>query len=250
MTGNIEAYKAWAPTDAMWTEWAKPVLFANMSLQGRKLPHIPALPWLTRLDVDTAIIADLPGKEGVLAGLALARLGYRPVPLYNGVCEGSAHMVVSNMGIVDTLCSGADVISATPLPPDAPPAFLLDANRMNGMGKQPGTYDNRWCVFPQDLPSAAYLRNNGIRKVLVRTNNRHEDLMHILYRYQKEGGLTIFIHDGRSEKPAQIHKPTRFGSLFYRVGVIAGLRRNAAGGFGSQVPDPEPSSGGRYYGYG
>ncbi|MCL2671043.1 MAG: hypothetical protein FWF10_03290 [Clostridiales bacterium] len=247
MTGNIDAYKAWVPADALWTDWAKPVLFANMPPECYDKIVVPELPWITRLDASTAIIADLPGRAGVLTGLALARLGYRPVPLYNGVCEGGASMVVPNIEIMQVLCGGAKIISAMPLRSDAPPAFLLDANRLNGFGKQPGSYDNRWCVFPQDLPSAAFLRNSGIRNVIVRTNNRHEDLTHILYRYQSED-ISIFIHDGIQQKPVQIHKPSRFKHLFYRVGVIMGLRRNAAGGFGAQVP--EPGSGGRYYGYG
>ena len=35
------------------------------------------------------LIVDLPGKMGVLEGLGLAKLGYRPLPLYNGDDEAA-----------------------------------------------------------------------------------------------------------------------------------------------------------------
>jgi len=38
--------------------------------------------------------------------------------------------------------------------------------------------------------------------------------------------------------------PSRFRSFLYRVIVMAGLRRNSAGGFGSVVPDPSTAGGG------
>ena len=41
----------------------------------------------------------------------------------------------------------------------APPAFLLDSDRMKAPAPDPGRFDNRWLVFPQDFPSAAFLRS-------------------------------------------------------------------------------------------
>jgi hypothetical protein len=112
---------------------------------------------------------------------------------------------------------------------------------MTGNPKQPGKYDNRWSVFPQDMPSAAFLSKRGIREVIVRSDRIQDDLAHILRRYQEQG-IKISMCDGTEVREITVSKPSRFKSLFYRFGVILGLRRNAAGGFGGIVP--EPSSGG------
>lgn len=246
MQGNLEAYKIWAPNDTAWAQWAKPVLFADMPLKTLEELTIPSLSWITKADAATAVIVDLPGILGVQEGLALARLGYRPVPLYNSVCgPGASSMVVPVTELVHALCKGADELPGLLLDPDAPPAFLLDSNRMRVYGKQEGKYDNRWCVFPQDMPSAAYLKQHGICNVIVRTNARQDDLDHILYRYEKQG-IAILSCGGEEVKPMYILKPSNFKSVFYRFGVMLGLRRNAAGGFGGQIP--EASEGG--YGIG
>jgi len=237
MQGNIEAYRIWAPDDALWAQWAKPVLFADMPQKVNEKLHIPSLDWIAAADYSTAIIVDLPEHEGVLEGLALARIGYRPVPLYNGVCGPSlSSMIVPVKNIVHALCIGSDELTKMAIRPDAPPAFLLDSNRMSGFGKQAGKYDNRWCVFPQDMPSAAYLMNKGIRNVLVRTNSSHDDLRHILYRYEKQG-ITVLLCNGGTPKRVEVTKPSKFKSVIYRFSVIMGLTRNAAGGFGGQIPD-------------
>ena len=249
MNGGIEIYKVWAPNGARWTEWAKPVLFANMSGGGYGRQDIPALDWISRMDESTAIIVDLPGKAGVLEGLALARLGYRPVPLYNGVCGPfGSKMAVKVDDLVDALYHGAAELSKISFMPDAPPAFLLDADRMREPGKRPGAFDNRWCVFPQDMPSASYLISKGIRKVIVRTKRRQEDLAHILYAYQT-GGIETFSSIGSNQKRVTVVKPSSFKNMFYRFRVIAGLKRNAAGGFGGHIPDFS-ESGGIHYRYG
>lgn len=99
MRDNIETYKIWAPNGALWTEWAKPVLFANTPKGSFEL-QIPKLKWIAQTDYTTAIIVDLPGKEGVQEGLALARLGYRPVPLYNGVYGPNGAATPSTNGII------------------------------------------------------------------------------------------------------------------------------------------------------
>jgi len=251
MRDNITTYKIWAPNDVLWTEWVKPVLFANMPKERFEKIDIPTLSWITQADYTTAIIVDLPGKEGVLEGLALARLGYRPVLLYNGVYgSNTASMIVPVKEIANALCKGTDELATMNLRPDAPPAFLLDSNRMRGFGKQPGKYDNRWCVFPQDMPSASFLLDKGIRSIIVRTNERQNDLSHILYRYEAQG-IAIYLNNGDTQKRVTVTKPSRFKSLFYRFSVILGLKRNAAGGFGGQIPDPvQGGSGGRYYGIG
>ncbi len=117
---------------------------------------------------------------------------------------------------------------------------MLDSKRMAGCGKKPGTYDNRWCVFPQDMPSAAFLLNAGIRRVIVRSARIHNDLSHILLRYQKEG-IEIQLCTGQEIEKITVVKPSRFRSISYRFSVILGLTRNSAGGFGGMIPEPTQS---------
>ena len=250
MRNNLEVYKVWAPDDALWTQWAKPVLFMHSAEVRFKNLDIPELGWTQSVESQTMIIVDLPGEIGVVESMALARLGYRPVPLYNGVDGRAFSMMVKVGEIATALFHGAEILATYNISPEAPPVFMLDSNRMAGRGKQPGTYDNRWCVFPQDMPSAAFLMNAGIRRVIVRSAGIQNDLSHILLRYQKEG-IEIHLCTGEEIEKISVVKPSKFRSLSYRFSVILGLTRNGAGGFGGKIPEPtQSSSGGRYYGYG
>ena len=257
---NIAAFKTWAPDGALWTEWAKPVLFASMT-QPNPLPlEIPEIRWMHYFNKNTAVIVDMPGKKGVEESLALAQIGYRPVPLYNGVCvENFSNMVVDVRDLSRALYAGAQMLAAMSIRQDAPPVFMLDSGRMRYPGKSPGMYDNRWCVFPQDMPSASFLHKQKITTVIVRiipeetflSNKIQDDLKHVLYRYQ-EAGIKIQHTLGSGINEVTVARPSQFKSLFYRFEVLMGLSRNAAGGFGSMIPDLWDSGdgSGRYYGIG
>jgi hypothetical protein len=215
--------------------------------------------WLGNTGRDTALILDLPGEEGVAESLLLAETGYRPVPLYNGVFNKIEYAaLVAVRDLVRALYFGANTLHTMLIRNDAPPVFMLDSLRMRGAAKSPGTYDNRWSIFAQDMPSAAFLQKQGIRNVLVRTKEDEvnptariqDDLTHILRRYQ-EAGIKILHTNGINEiKETVISTPSQFKSLFYRFQVSFGLRRNAAGGFGGRVPDSQQTDNGRYYGIG
>src|SRR6266403_4431278 len=81
-----ELFEIWAPPNGRWSPWVKPVLFACMARE-------PGLAARASMNFDTngipsvqnntALVLDLPGAEGVRAGVALAAQGYRPVPLYS-----------------------------------------------------------------------------------------------------------------------------------------------------------------------
>ncbi|NLU52725.1 MAG: hypothetical protein GXX10_07670 [Clostridiaceae bacterium] len=252
MSRNLETYKIWAPDNALWTQWAKPVLFFwEPGLVNYFKLEIPEIKWIQSVDTHTMIIVDLPGSSGVSEALALARLGYRPVPLYNGVNSQTESTIVKVADIARALYKGADELSTYYIRSDAPPVFMLDSNRMSGRGKEPGKFDNRWCVFPQDMPSSAFLIRTGINKVIVRADSIQNDLSHILCRYQ-EAGIEIYLSKDEEIKKIPVVKPSMFKSLSYRFKTILGLTRNAAGGFGGHIPEPtqSSSSGVRYHGYG
>ncbi len=138
---------------------------------------------------NTAIIIDLSDDKSVLEGVALAKAGYRPVPLYNGVyIANEKSMVVNVGGIVSALFRTAPLLSSLPIKYDAPPVFLLHSKRLSASSK-PGQYDNRWSVFPQDMPSGAFLMEQGIKRVYLRIDagRVQNDLLHILRRYYEKG---------------------------------------------------------------
>lgn len=238
-----ETFAAWAPAHSRWSVWAKPVLFADavweVSGQNPTIPDPGLLPHLR----DTALVLDLPKSESILLGLALAKSGFQPVPLYNGGDDPAA--LVDMSPVARYLVSGAAILKDVRLPDDAAPVFLMNSERKANSVSVPGRYDNRWCIVPQDMPSADFLKRAGIRKVVLVSDTVREDLAHVLFRYQ-EAGLELRRTHAPEENPVkmQVAKPTSFRSLFYRAAVFAGLRRNSAGGFGAIAPDPGEMGGG------
>ena len=243
----LTLYKIWAPEGTAWADWAKPVLFASLTgTRQATNTEIQVTPPALMPDRKTMVILDLPGVQGVEEALGLAAGGFRPVPLYNGVMgDGMALVDVKPLG--RALYSGADILRTMTLPADAPPVFLLDSNRLEGT-RIPLSFDNRWCVFPQDMPSARYLKSKGIEKVILRSEKLLHDLSRVLYEYQ-EAGLTLYIsaNDDRYLRTLSVKKRHFIDDLAYRLRTTMGLKRNAAGGFGSKIPPPYESSGGGYY---
>lgn len=239
-----QLFEVWAPQGAEWSPWAKPVLFAS----ARRIERSVDLPsvdvgWVREGAI--AVVVDLPGIACVAAGVALAARGIRPVPLFNAAHGPAA--IVDQEPLLAALAAGADAVAAKSLPPGAPPAFLLDARRFPARAPAPGKLDNRWMVFPQDLPSANLLLSRGIRRAVVLFEGpMMDDLAHVLRRWQ-EGGLRIEgkpEREGDLPRPIEVRKPSRFRSMWYRALAILGLGRNDAGGFGMRIPIPAPPSSG------
>ena len=89
MTGE-EIYKIYAPNGAKWVEWVRPVPFIAINTYNRE----PIVDWVDRrvfflkeYEQDVAIFIDLPGKESIELSIALAFIGYRPIPLFNATDE-------------------------------------------------------------------------------------------------------------------------------------------------------------------
>jgi hypothetical protein len=246
---NEECFELWAPRGVVWSQWAKPVLFAQLGRQssggGDPARGDFDVSWVPEPRRGTAVIVDLPGADSAAAGLALARRGYRPVPLYNTSLGPSP--VVDAEPIARLLAPGAELLREAALPPDAPPAFLLDARRMRPTAAPtPGKFDNRWVVFPQDFPSGTHLLARGIGEVLLLHlgDTPQEDLAHILLRW-RQAGLRIVGADARGAgRPREltVRVPSMFRRAWHRAMALAGLRRNDAGGFGAVIP--VPSAGG------
>jgi hypothetical protein len=246
-----EIWEAWAPADVLWSQWAKPVLIAQLaeiaSAAGARLDwqslDLSALP---RSSDRTALVVELPGALSISYGLALAKRGFRPVPLFNG-CVGRA-AVVPTEPLQAAMVTGAMELQEMTIDSAAPPAFLLDAHRLRAAGSvRPGQFDNRWMTFPQDFPSGALLKSQLIESVVLLQDEEavDDDLAHVLLRW-KESGVRIMLQNrGAMSKPRPLNvlRPPRYRALWHRALAALGLRRNSAGGFGSLIPEPSPEGG-------
>jgi hypothetical protein len=248
-------YDIWAPERVKWSPWVKPVLFSWLD-EGVNLPTVPPLicdlDWLKELPSQPALILDMPGAESVLLGMMLANRGFRPVPLYNSVPWMSRadrdtnevlHAVIDVWPIVAAIREGTMTLDGLNLRSDAPPAFLLDANRRGptylGMHAE---YDNRSISFTTDFPSANFLEANGIRSVVLvqRLGEQPQtDLSHTLRRWQEEG-LAVYVKQLELAEPIkriEVTKPSQFGDLWYRALALLGLRKHPLGGYGGLLSD-------------
>lgn len=266
-------YDAWAPATSEWSQWVKPVLFAHLPVTLDASADVAVDNSLAERippgDGATALVLDLAGALGAQMAGSLVERGYRPVPLYNScppplwsgqsesvasfLCSESAPPVgrpaVDVLPILQALQTNAPLLRGARLPREAPPAFLLDANRRMGqMGfiSEPGAFDNRSISLPTDFPSSNFLLSRGIRKVVLAQQHGMEpesDLSHTLLRWQRAGvsiwRITLAPDEGsRSPQPFTVRRPPRFRSAWYGLMARMGLRPHPLGGFGGLLPHP------------
>lgn len=243
-----EIFSAWALEESPWSPWVKPVLFAHIETDGSDIPSVATqvdVSWAPPSSENVALVLDLREAEGVLAGVALAGLGYRPVPLYNAL-PGPVHQYLSTpvaavpvVPIIRALRDGAKQLAQFGLPAAAPPAFLLDANRSGDTRTvHPDAFDNRSICFTTDFPSANFLASRAIRRAMLVQRDKVEaqpDLAHILRRWQ-DGGIALerkTIDLPARPEPFEIARPSWYGAMFQRALISIGFRRSWSGGFGA-----------------
>ena len=212
-----EIFKIWAPTNAKWVDWVRPVPFIGITEEQTKHAfnfQLPTIDYIDEKRIDTAYIVDLPNYESIIEGISLAKLGYRPIPLYNGTNQQTDSMsLVDNRGIQNALIWGTVQLRETEINNDALPVFLLDSNRVHRFKSNVSVYDNSWDIYDQDIPSPEYFIKNGISRVVVRGDKIQRDLARILYNFQKKG-ISIFFTNGLEiPKEVRIKKPPRKDKL-------------------------------------
>jgi len=213
MTGR-DTFKTWAPSGARWIEWIRPVQFVaidNIKQTNSACKFIiPTIFYIDKLETDTAIFLDLPGHDSIEEGLALAKLGFRPIPLYNGTNEQqSAMALVDNHMISSALTWGALELEKLNISATAPPVFLLDSNRAHSYKMSVSIFDNSWDLYYQDIPSAAYFLEKEINRIIIRGDTIQTDLAKLLYNYQKKGIKILFTKGYDNPKETIIKKPSR-----------------------------------------
>lgn len=252
-----DLFETWAPTGGPWSAWVKPVLFARLAkpLQGAKAAIPRGHSHVTAAAAGTAFVVDLPGVESIEAGLKLAQLGFRPVPLFNG-CPSDLDLLgrpydeaVPTAPLISALIDGADRLMSADLPLDAPPAFLIDANRLTAVQPLlPNVFDNRWMVFTTDFPSPRTLIERGITNVhILHDGTLRDDLVAVLRLWQR-GGLGLSqIHVESLNEPRPLELPSAWWSTLSTAGrrlwLRLTLKPHRSGGFGGFVMDASSSAG-------
>ena len=205
-----EVYKIWASFAKKWTDWIRPVPFINIDnvTNSEFIDYsIPNIFYLDKLSNDVAVIVDINGVDSVKEGIALAILGFRPIPIFNGTSELEGCRAVTNNNIVSIMLKwGASILKDINMGDDNSPVFLLDSNRLNRYKIDRSLFDNSWDVYPQDLPSGEYFLKNGITKIVVRSEFVHKDLEKILYAYQVSGLKILFTNGFEEPKEVRIKK--------------------------------------------
>ena len=198
MTGE-ELYKVYAPPNAKWVEWVRPVSFVSITskdfesvtfFEKRNISFLP------KYDSRAAIFVDLPGIASLEVAVSLAEIGYRPIPIFNGVNEQKGALLLVNNHIVQKgiICAG-EFIKNIKLNNDASPAFLVDSSRLNTHRSSETIYDNSYDIYEHDLPSCKYFKDNGIDRIIIVSSAIHRDLKEIFLKYQDDG-LEFYLTDG------------------------------------------------------
>ena len=250
-------FEIWAPSAAPWSTWAKPVLFAHVPGQPglESVAEALPLPNISPAEGRTAIVVDLPAGASIAAGMALARIGYRPVPLFNSVpgprplaelpLVAPPTVMVDVWPAVHGIVAFASELADLQLRVNAPPAFLLDEDRRTGRSLEPapGVFDNRSISLPTDFPSSGFLIEHGIHQVVLiqaTTAKPQADLSHTLLRWQ-DAGLPIQRYTLDPVGPQDgiiVQRPSNFRGLGQRLFAMIGLIRNPLGGLGGTLPMP------------
>jgi hypothetical protein len=154
------------------------------------------------------------------------------------------------MPIAGALSAATPAIDRLNLSFEAPPAFMLDADRRIGTGPAltPGMFDNRSVSLPTDFPSANLMLSRGIGRVILVQMDSIEpqpDLAHTLLRWQEAGMDILALPLSHPHDPVRIRvtRPPLFRRIWQRVAATMGLRRNPMGGFGGMIPIPSSSGG-------
>jgi len=219
MTGK-DIFKIWAPTGVKWIDWVRPVPFIAINDPYRVNPTINSTiqnfatginyDYVIKMQENTAVILDLPGCDSIKEGLELAKLGFRPIPLYNGTNEQQGAMaLVDNHSIESALILGALEYQKLTIAKNAPPVFLLDSNRTHRFKMDVSVFDNSWAIYEQDMPSAEYFISNDINKIIVRGETIQKDLTRILYKFQIKGIEVLFTKGYDEPKAVSLKKPPR-----------------------------------------
>jgi len=205
-----EVFEGWTPAEELlWTRFAKAAQFTDDNYDAQETTDLANRIVGGELPFDlqaynygrTVVIFDLPGEQSVVKGLQLfMHAGLQPIPIFNTPTRGKGfeqRPVVQTEAISRYLHAGPNILRLKDNLSDLP-SFLLDYNRTNSLKYDWNYYDNRYELNVNDLPSAEYLKQHGIAKILyVVEALPHEDISIILTMYQ-EAGIDVQVYSNKT----------------------------------------------------
>jgi hypothetical protein len=204
-------------------------------------PDAPPPPFLS---ADCWIILDLPGTAVIQTAVWLLNAGCQPVCTFDNWPHPRG-LLRSEDILAEMLRWAGSVARLRPrMKPDSPPLWICDSQRLGERGGKPGEFDNRYFLDDSVLPGIATLRDAGIRRVVYITLTAEDMPVLDLEPYFTElltAGLSVQhlpLSSGGLE-PAPFAAPPARRPLKRRT-----FRRSAAGGFGTEVPQPSSGGGG------
>lgn len=212
------------------------------SLPSHARPGAPPPPWI---DSSTWLVLDLPGRTVVEAAAWLVTgAGVQPVCTFDhwphpaGVLRPE-HILAELLRWASTLEAARGRIAG-----DAPPLWICDSQRLGSWKGSPGDFDNRYFLDDSILPGPGFLARAGIRRVVYLAPGEGDipvlDLEECFSDLLKAG---LPVHYALISDPAFELRPFSAPPT-PRLLRTSSFRRSAAGGFGTEVPEPSSGGGG------
>jgi hypothetical protein len=216
---------------------------AEASLPSHARPGAPPPEWLA---TDTLTFVDLPGPAAVVAGAWLVTAGAcQPVCTFNN-WPHTKGVLRAEETLAELLRWATTIAEARPrLSEESPPVWICDSGRLGGQKGKPGEFDNRYFLDDTILPAPAFLRKQGISRVvyvsaLPVSEVPIADLDGYFIELSK-AGFPIFQVDVSDPQLQPSPWDVRPKPRAVSKGEFG---RSAAGGFGTDVPHPSSGGGG------
>jgi hypothetical protein len=204
-----EMLRAFQPKDAAWQPFFVPTLIQSLQFDSLRSQLAPiftpdmqeaygrgqsiAKDFLENAANarETAIVADLPGRDAVAFGAGLAEAA-RLVSLFDNFPHPLG-VTPSHETLAAMLYYAGEVEAKQALvSSDAPPVFLIDSNRLADYKDADNQFDNRYLA---KLPSADKLKERGVKAVLYvtpdRTRTQELDDLNDDFVAYKNAGLNV-----------------------------------------------------------
>jgi hypothetical protein len=228
----------------------RPPAAREFRLPAHVRPGAPPPDWAVP---GTLVVVDLPGRTTVEAAAWLVvDAGLQPVctfdhwPHRKGLLRAE-RVLAELLRWASTLGEARGRIAT-----DAPPLWICDATRLGTFKGSPGEFDNRYYLDDSILPAPAVLRPAGIERVVYLGWGGDEQspdapgptgevpVADLVEWFTELLGAGIEVLHAPVGDPALSLRPFQAPPK-RRVFSSAGYRRSAAGGFGTEIPEPSSS---------
>src|SRR3990172_4747699 len=210
-------------------------------LPSHARPGAPAPAWITP---ESWVFLDLPGPRAVEAGAWLVTAaGCQPVCTFDNWPHPDGVLRAEEI-LADLLRWATTVADARPrLTATSPPLWICDSRRLGMRSGKPGEFDNRYYLDDSILPGPALLKRAGVGRVVYLTLDNPDPPVLDLEGYFAEL-LTADIPVLHVDLGAADPEPRSLAApVSPQRPPRSGFHRSAAGGFGTEVPEPSSSGG-------